>query len=307
MTVSHRRRRRVCVFTLHSVKDNRVFDRQILTLVRHGYRVTLFGGGEGQPYEFKGVTIHPVPKTFGTLRQRLAAIARLTWRALRTDADIYHFHDPDLLPSGVLVRLVKRRPVVYDAHELYRVKFKVKALRRPLLQRLITSVYGVVEDALVRLIGNVSAVYEEYTSHFRRLGCEVVLTPNYASRRDYSGREPTDEEWEQRRNKLIYVGRVNPLRGAHVMIAAMRKVREQCPAAELIVTRRFSYRSHERRVMQQLAQPGYEGLVRLIPDTPGDELAAVVRWAMIGLSPLQDVGQYRIAVPSKFFDYMAES
>lgn len=296
----------VCVLTLHRVHDARIFDRQILSLVRHGYRVTLHGRGEGEPYQYDGVQVVPAfPSIQG--RWRLRALWRLAWRALRTPADVYHFHDPDLLPVGALLRLLRRRPVIYDAHELYRVKFKLKAQRRPWLQWLITRLYGLVEDILARCVGNVSAVYEEYTEHFRRLGCRVVLTPNYTSRASFSKREPTDAEWAARRDKLIYVGAVNPLRGALVIIEAMRKVRQQRPNAVLIMTRRFHKVSDERPVLELLSRPGYEGCVQFVPERPADQLAPLIRTAMIGVSPLQDVGQYRLAVPSKFFDYMAES
>jgi len=300
------RGRHVCVFTLHPVRDVRILDRQIMSLARHGYCVTLFGRGDEPPFDLPGVHVHPVFPSMRRLPRRLAAIVQLTWHALRTKADIYHFHDPDLLPSGVLVRWLRRRPVIYDAHELYRVKFKLKALGRPRLQRLITWAFGLVEDVLVRLIGNVSAVYEEYATHFARLGCRTVITPNYASRAIYRSDEPTDAEWAARQNKLVYVGAVNPLRGALVIIDAMRLVRKERPGAELIMTGRFYKERHERLVRERLSRPGYEGCVRIVPEVPGPALPALLRQAMIGVSPLQDVGQYRIAVPSKFFDYMAE-
>lgn len=285
----------------------RIFDRQIRALLRAGYRVTLIGRSDGQPYAGAGVEAIMVPDRARGVAERIGTLAKITWHALRTDADVYQFHDPDLLPAGVLVRALKARPVIYDIHELYRVKFTLKAQRRPLLARLITGTFAVIEDWCAWLIGNVSAVYQESIDHFGRMGCRTVLTPNYASRRIYADREPTDSEWAARSNKLVYVGVVNALRGALVMIEAARKARERVPGLELIITRRFYKPTDEKPVLELLARPGYENLVRWVPDTPGDELPAVVRQAAIGLSPLQDVGQYRVAVPSKFFDYMAES
>ncbi len=297
----------VCVFTFHRLPDMRIYDRLIRALLAAGYRVTLIGRSDARPYATEPVDDMMVPDRARGIIDRIATLVRIVRHALATDADLYHFHDPDLLPAGVLVRALKARPVIYDIHELYRVKFALKAQRRPLMARLITGVFAVVEDVCARLIGNVSAVYQESVDHFRRLGCRAVLTPNFASRRIYADREPTDAEWAARSKRMVYVGVVNPLRGALVMIEAARKARERVPGLELIITRRFYKPSDEQPVMELLARPGYENLVRWAPDTPGDELPAVVRQAAIGLSPLQDVGQYRVAVPSKFFDYMAES
>ena len=306
MDSSTDRQKHVCVFTLHPVNDMRVFRRQILSLVKHGYRVTFIGKGDGEPYEDRGVHIRPMNWERRSRLGWLGYLFRLTRAAIKTRADIYHFHDPDLLPFAVWVRLRTWRPMIYDIHEYYRVKWQLRA-KNPIFRWLIKFVVGAVEDTCAMLIHNISAVYADMAEHLRRLGCNVVVTPNYASRVLYSEGTPTDEEWEQRRHKLVYVGAVNPTRGARVMIDAAQKAREQIPDLKLIITRRFYYKEHEREVLEQLAQPGFENLVEFVPDTPGDELPAVVRMAEVGISPLQDEGQYRIAIPSKFFDYMGES
>jgi len=69
----------------------------------------------------------------------------LTWRAFRLAlsqrADIYHFHDPELLPVGVLLKLFTRAKGIYDSHEVVSQPILTKhwipaPLRRPLASQL---------------------------------------------------------------------------------------------------------------------------------------------------------------------------
>ncbi|MBN1677993.1 MAG: glycosyltransferase [Candidatus Thermoplasmatota archaeon] len=53
----------------------------------------------------------------------LARLPRFWWRALRksrrVDFDFVHAHDFDTLPLGLLISRLNRKPLLYDAHELY--------------------------------------------------------------------------------------------------------------------------------------------------------------------------------------------
>jgi glycosyltransferase involved in cell wall biosynthesis len=77
----------------------------------------------------------------------------------RMEFDLVHCHDLDTLPAGLLIGLVRRRPVLYDAHELYAamVKDDVGMWFRPLqalehwLARRATAVIT-VSDALADVL-----------------------------------------------------------------------------------------------------------------------------------------------------------
>ncbi|NLM38812.1 MAG: glycosyltransferase family 4 protein, partial [Firmicutes bacterium] len=104
---------KVCILTtVHPPFDTRIFHKQAKTLVQAGYDVTLIAQHERDEV-VDGVKIIALPKP----RNRLSRMFGLTWRAfrlaLRQRADVYHFHDPELLPNGVLLRLFTRAKVIY--------------------------------------------------------------------------------------------------------------------------------------------------------------------------------------------------
>ncbi len=58
----------------------------------------------------------------------ISRLPRFWWRALRTSKDMQfdavHCHDFDTLPLGLLIGRLNRKPVLYDAHEIYSAMIK---------------------------------------------------------------------------------------------------------------------------------------------------------------------------------------
>ena len=108
---------KVCILTtVHPPFDIRIFHKQAKTLARAGYDVTLLAQHDKNEV-VDGVKIIALPKS----QNRFTRIFGLTWRAfrlaLKQRADVYHFHDPELLPIGVILKLFTRAKVIYDVHE----------------------------------------------------------------------------------------------------------------------------------------------------------------------------------------------
>ena len=108
--------KKICILTsVHSVFDTRIFHKEAKTLVHAGYNVTLVAQHSKNEI-VDGVKIIALLKP----RNRFMRIFGLTWRvfylALRQGANIYHFHDPELILVGIVLRLLGKK-VIYDVHE----------------------------------------------------------------------------------------------------------------------------------------------------------------------------------------------
>src|SRR5512137_2848416 len=107
----------VCILSsVHIALDNRVFYREARSLQRVGYSVTLIAVHPRDEIK-DGVHIVALPRV--RRWQRPLLWWRLLRLALASRADIYHFHDPELLLVTPWLRLLTGRPVVYDVHESY--------------------------------------------------------------------------------------------------------------------------------------------------------------------------------------------
>jgi len=107
---------KVChISSVHRWDDNRIYQKQCLTLQQYGFDVHLIVATGGKAAS-EVIKLHQLrlPKN------RVDRIFNLTkeafHEALKVEADVYQIHDPELLP--VALKLKKQgKNVVYDAHE----------------------------------------------------------------------------------------------------------------------------------------------------------------------------------------------
>src|SRR4051794_20140876 len=102
--------------SVHPPFDVRIFRRECMALAEHGYDTVLIAPNDGDVSD-NGVTVRGISnQTGGRLKRMLMRPIEIFHRAIREDADVYHFHDPELLPVGLALRARGKR-VIYDSHE----------------------------------------------------------------------------------------------------------------------------------------------------------------------------------------------
>ena len=96
---------KICHLTsVHSIRDPRIFHKECKSLARLGNDVALIACHE-RAEVVDGIRIVPIdPPT-----SRFDRLVRVGWKlcraAARERADVYHFHDPELMWVGVLLKL----------------------------------------------------------------------------------------------------------------------------------------------------------------------------------------------------------
>ena len=104
--------------SVHHPYDNRIFHKECATLAAAGYQVTLVAPCAACDVIEGTVRVRALKPPPNRLVRALRTIPQVYWAALREDAALYHFHDPELMPVGALLR-INGRKVIYDVHEDY--------------------------------------------------------------------------------------------------------------------------------------------------------------------------------------------
>lgn len=107
----------VCHLTsVHPRYDTRIFHKMCCSLAMAGYKVTLVvADGNGDEIS-NGITILDSGKPRSRLHRMLFKSWQVAAQGLRQGAEVFHFHDPELIPAAIWIRIVGKK-VIYDVHE----------------------------------------------------------------------------------------------------------------------------------------------------------------------------------------------
>lgn len=133
--------------SVHPPFDVRIFHKQCRSLVQAGYDVTLVVPHDKEEC-IDGVKIKAVSKPRNR-KERFLKTGRAVYRqALAVNADIYHIHDPELLPFAQLLRLHHKK-VIYDMHENLPRDILTKEWIAPRKRKIITNLVHIAEKFLL--------------------------------------------------------------------------------------------------------------------------------------------------------------
>lgn len=289
---------KVCILTtVHPPFDTRVFHKQAKTLVEAGYEVILIAQHDGDE-TVDGVKIVALP----TPTNRLTRMFGLTWRALRLAAsqraDVYHFHDPELLLAGVLLRVFTRARVIFDIHENVPQQILGKEWITRWLRLPISVLYRAFERPLVLACDAVVPVTEAVARNCRHRRVQVIH--NYPHLAMFHGLATSNVPVDEVAKRLVYIGGISRRRGIVEMLAAVDCLTER-DRVRLELIGGFSPPELEDEVREMLKRDSvnYRGLL------PWHDAWECALGATAGLVLFHPGPNHSDAMPNKLFEYMA--
>ena len=244
----------------------------------------------------EGVRILGIPR----YRNRLERVTITCWRCVRRAMaerpDIYHLHEPDLIPWGLWLRLSGRR-VLYDVHEDYAAAAVVRPWLPGWARRAVAAFVGAVSTLARRAFTIVIA--ERYYARLFPGGIEVL---NYARLEEYAGLQSIARQ-PPSRPRALYTGSVTDSRGAR----HHARLLDRLPAdAELLLIGQCAIPDLRAELEAKAAADPRLRLVLAPGWVPRSTIAACYAesWTC-GLAIFPDTPHYREKELTKFFEYMA--
>lgn len=287
--------------TVHLPFDTRIFHKEAKSLVQAGYDVSLVAHHETDE-TVDGVQI----RSLGTSNNRVdrwQSIPKAYRIAKEANADIYHFHDPELLPVGVA--LSERTPgkVIYDVHEYFEGKIRKRQWIPDAFKPLLVWTYPRVQRFLIRRFDAVVTATEMIAEPLEGDGVEhVVPVRNFPAtdKIEISADVPIERTHE---NVLVYVGGLRENRGLFRMIHLLKELRDRGLDVGLWLIGPFQSESDERRFHEEVTQADLQEHVRTFGWMKHLNVFDYLASADVGLAIL-DPDETERAISTKIFEYM---
>ncbi len=167
--------------SVHSTFDIRIFYKQAISLVNAGHRVTLISTSENQlPDSYRGVELIRVKKYKNKFLRITITCLAIIRKAYKTKADIYHFHDPELIPWCMILHLFGKK-IVMDVHEDYKSQIRgnswIPRILKPLFSYLINLLEWLAVNTFYGIVTVDEPITEKLLKHNAKI--KIITVRNY--------------------------------------------------------------------------------------------------------------------------------
>jgi glycosyltransferase involved in cell wall biosynthesis len=279
--------------SVHPRYDTRIFLKELRTLAEvSAYQVSLvIADGKGDQM-IDNISIYDLGKPNGRLERMRKTTKMVFNKALELNSDVYHLHDPELIPTGIKLKKAGKK-VIFDAHEDVPKQLLGKPyLNRPLL-KLVAGSFSAYEkhtsprfDAIVTATPSIREKFEKMNSY-------VVNVNNFP----IIGELDKPALWKNRLDKITYVGGISEIRGIRELIKAIDLVDN----IHLNLIGQFS----EQEIYKEVKEYGGWRNVEELGFLGREEVAEVLSQSKAGVVTFHPLPNHIDAQPNKMFEYMS--
>ncbi len=285
--------KKVChISSAHPATDIRIFVKECTALAGEGYDVSFVVPTESSDLT-GSVKIVGVPKGTGG---RFSRMTKTVWavykKAKSLKADIYHFHDPELLTVALFLK-TKNNRVIFDAHEDVSKQILGKYWINKWLRKFISVSFRIFENIITRRLDGVIAATPNIAKRFSGINKNVVNINNFPLLHELE----SGTDWENKKNEVCYVGVISRIRGCKEIIDAIGNIE----GVKLNIAGNYS----PAALREELASLDGWTKVNEFGLVGRKEVREILKNSRAGIVTFYGVPNHVDAQPNKMFEYMS--
>lgn len=281
---------KVCHFTsAHPADDIRIFHKECASLAEAGHDVYLVSAQSDNQRHKNVQLVSADSQKRGRLGRMIFTAREVYKKAKSLNADVYHFHDPELLRfAGRLRRAGKI--VIYDAHEDLPRQILGKEYLK--FKKTVANIVEWYEDRVARKVSFVITATPFIAERFKKVNPNTLDINNFPL---LSEIDVQDSDAVRDPKKICFIGNISRIRGIDELVRSLEGTEASLDLAGEIPT-------DFRASLEQL-----EGWKQVNPLGYIDRKQSLVIKARVsaGVVTFLPLPNHINAQPNKIFEYMA--
>lgn len=280
------------ITSVHPQNDNRIFYKECTTLVENGFDITLIVAGAKTEF-IDGINLVGYDKIESGRKQRMFKTSFIDMiKVCKTvDADMYHFHDPELIFAGLYLKLIGKK-VIYDIHENNPASILSKPyIKSNILKKLLSKMFNIVEQLAVKFFDAIITARPDISKRFNHKN--LITLRNFPILPDFSKLKKV--EIKKEKPSIIFVGGMTQIRGINELIDTFEELNEY----ELWLLGPISEDKLKNRIEQGCKNVKYFGTVEAY------NVFSYIQKADIGIITFLPEPNHLNTLATKPFEYMA--
>lgn len=278
----------------HPRYDTRIFVKMCSSLAKNNeYKVSLVVA-DGKGFENKNCVdiIDVGAKSSGRLSRMTNTVKKVYEKAKELHSDIYHLHDPELIPIGLKLKKNGYK-VIFDAHEDLPKQILGKHYLHLFVKKIASKAVSFYEKYSCKKFDSIITATPYIREKFLQINKNSVDINNFPILEELL----LDTPYDSKKDTICYIGVLGEIRGIKEIVKAM----EYTENISLTLAGKFFDSKIEEEVK------GYKGWEKV--DFKGfvdrDEIREILSDSKLGLVTLHPIINYIDALPVKMFEYMA--
>ncbi|MGD0711205.1 MAG: glycosyltransferase family 4 protein [Bacteroidales bacterium] len=285
--------KKIChISTVHDLYDDRIFYKECNSLSESGYDTILIVPSEKNNV-INNITIVALPFYKNRYLRFFIGNAQAFIKSLKTKSNIFHFHDPELMFLGVLLKCFGKK-VIYDIHEdvskqmLYKDWIKMKFTRK-----LASLLIYAFEQFCCLFYNCIITATEDISKKFPKH--KTIVIRNFPILKLINNSEIDKKD---RPFICVYAGGLSRIRGIKEIIEAIGIIDKEI---ELWLFGKFDNEEYFEECKKTIGWKNvkYRGFIKM------NEVYNYIAQSDVGLSTLYPIKNYLTSLPVKAFEYMA--